>query len=316
VQWWQVRIGTPREAVDALSAVLQAWPDVQGVMIENDIPDGPLHPEYGEFLDDHLLEQAEELVVTVYLPGTDSEVRVRNRIDEAVSAVAASGLMTSRDATQLTFELVDESAWAYVWQQEFEPIPIGAKWLIVPKWLRDEPGWADGRIPIFLEPGRAFGTGMHATTQLCLQALESVLPPAADVLDIGTGTGILAIGAAKLNAHAVIGIDLDPIAVEAAQENVDDNGVASTVTVKVGDLMTGVGAQSFDVVLANILRDPVLALTPDAYDRLKVGGRFISSGYLQMHENGVHKQLREAGFEVERVLRQDDWVATVAVKPS
>lgn len=319
MQWWQVRINIVHEAVaavDALSALLQAWPEVQGVMIENDVPARPLHPEYGEFLADSLLQQSADVTVTVYLPGTMMETTVRQRIGTALAAVTSGQLLETVDDAHVTCERVDDSTWASVWHQEFEPIPIGQKFAIVPKWMQGEWPHSNARMPIFLEPGRAFGTGMHATTQLCLQALEDVLPVAADTLDIGCGTGILAIAAAKLGARSVLAIDLDPVAVAAATENVTDNGVDGTVSVVVGDLMTGVGQRTFQVVLANILRDPVLALTPDAFLRLTPGGRFISSGYLSMHEEGVHARLREVGFEIERVFRQDDWIATVAVKPS
>ncbi len=155
---------------------------------------------------------------------------------------------------------------------------------------------------------------MHATTQLCLHALEQVVQPTARVLDIGSGTGILAIAAAKLGAGTVLAVDLDPIAVEAAAENIADNQVSDVVTVRLGDLMTGIEGQRFDVVIANILRDPVIALAPDACNCLLPGGMFLSSGYLQQDEPLVHERLRAVGLTVVDVLRQSDWSATVAVK--
>jgi ribosomal protein L11 methyltransferase len=176
-----------------------------------------------------------------------------------------------------------------------------------------------------MDPGMAFGTGTHATTVLCMQALETVLASAEHgvrVIDVGTGTGILAIAAVKLGAARVLAIDLDQVAVESAQANVALNGVAGQVEVRHGDLLASLAgetdaawANGADVVVANILADVIVTFVADVYAALRPGGLYITSGIIAAKAPMVQTALEDAGFTMVETRAQADWVALVARKP-
>ncbi|MDP4159527.1 MAG: 50S ribosomal protein L11 methyltransferase [Bacillota bacterium] len=192
-----------------------------------------------------------------------------------------------------------EEDWATAWKAYFKPIRIGRHFLIKPTWEQTDLGTED--ILLELDPGMAFGTGTHATTTLCLKALEDVVKPGQTVFDLGTGSGILAIAAAKLGAQ-VEAVDLDSVAVRVAQENVDLNRVSDQVRVSRGDLGTVLTGQA-DVVIANIIADVILMLLPDLNRILRPEGEFLASGIIEHRAEDVEAGLKEAGFEiVERVL--------------
>ncbi|MCL6631078.1 MAG: 50S ribosomal protein L11 methyltransferase [Alicyclobacillus herbarius] len=314
MRWWQLTVRVPSESAEALAALLQEWPEVGGVAMEGDVSTAPLHPEWGEWFDDSLLTGAKYVYIQVYLPEMTPEAEIRERIEDALAAVERSGLAVTDALASVKLRLVDESEWDSVWKQDFEPISIGRRLRIVPRWRADVDNASDERIALRLEPGMAFGTGMHETTQLCLEALEDWVQPGRRVLDIGCGTAILAIAAAKLGATDVTAIDIDPVAVDVARENVQDNEVSDRVRVRQGDLLTAVSETGFDLAVANILRDIVIALAPQAAAKLRPGGVLISSGYVDTQAPPIEAALAEAGFRVAERRRRGDWLALVAVK--
>ncbi|MCL6516345.1 50S ribosomal protein L11 methyltransferase [Alicyclobacillus sp.] len=315
MEWWQIRLAVPAEASEAVAARLQEWPEIQGVALEGLWGEEPPHPEYGEWFDDSLLH-SDRMQVSVYLPATVAEDEWRRRLARDLAAVAAAGLDVDGALEGVEAERVDEAQWASAWKEEFTPIPVGRRLLIVPRWMRDEADPED-RLPIVIEPGMAFGTGTHATTQLCLEALEDLPVAGARVLDIGCGTGVLSIGAARLGASSVTAIDLDPVAVHAAAENVADNGLSRVISVRQGDLLRDVPAHAgYDGALANILRDAVIALAPQAAKVLVPGGWLVTSGFVEGQADQVGEGLKAAGFDPVRRLQREDWVALVAVRRS
>ncbi|MCL6593766.1 MAG: 50S ribosomal protein L11 methyltransferase, partial [Alicyclobacillus sp.] len=227
--------------------------------------------------------------------------------------VAAAGLDVGQARTQWTAERVEESSWANAWQEDFPPLPVGRRFFIVPKWLAGQTETGE-RIPLILEPGMAFGTGFHPTTQLCLEALEDLPVAGQTGLDVGCGTGILAVAMAKLGATAVRAVDLDPVAVSAARQNVADNGLSDRVTVVQGDLLHGTPAQGYAVVTANILRDAVIALIPQAAEVMQSGGALVVSGFVEEQADAVRTALTGHRFALARTLQRGDWVALVAVR--
>jgi len=314
--WWEARMQVPHEAADAVSAVLQSFPEVQGVAMEGGVTPDVLHPEYGEFLDDVLRTPSAAVTLTVYVPATHARAALETRIHAALLQVSDAGLEIGQAVASLTLTIVDEEEWASAWKEDYHPIPIAERFLVIPKWDADVTPEEAGRLRIVLEPGMAFGTGTHETTQMCLEALEDATVADRRVLDVGCGTAVLAIGAARLGATRVLAIDIDPVAVAVATDNVVDNGVATVVDVRVGDLLgdTPMDEPQFDIVIANILRDVVVALTPQVAPRVRPGGLFITSGYIAAHVPVVEAALQASGFTVQKIYQKRDWIALAAVK--
>ncbi|AGA70415.1 (LSU ribosomal protein L11P)-lysine N-methyltransferase [Desulfitobacterium dichloroeliminans LMG P-21439] len=199
---------------------------------------------------------------------------------------------------------VQEEDWATSWKAYFKPTRIGQRFLIKPTWEDVVPIPTD--IILELDPGMAFGTGTHATTSLCLEALEEIVRPRTRVFDLGTGSGILAIAAAKLGAQ-VEAIDLDSVAVKVAQENVELNQVADQVRVQKGDLGSVLTGQA-DLVIANIIADVILMLLPDLKRILKDDGEFLASGIIEHRSPDVEEGMREHGLEVIEKREDSGWV--------
>lgn len=202
-----------------------------------------------------------------------------------------------------------ETDWIRLWRSHYRTFRVGKRLVIRPPWEEYAPLPDD--LVITLDPGMAFGCGTHPTTQLCLELLERVVKPGDVVCDVGTGSGILAIAAARLGASRVLGVDEDPVAVRVARENVARNGVAAVVRVVAGDLLRGVGEPA-DVIVANIVADVIIAFAPEAARHLKSGGTFIAGGIAAPREAEVTAAL-EKDFVVREVARRNDWVAVVGV---
>lgn len=199
---------------------------------------------------------------------------------------------------------VKEEDWATAWKAYFKPIRVGKHFLVKPTWEEAHPGAMD--IVLELDPGMAFGTGTHPTTTLCLEILEDIVQPGTEVFDLGTGSGILAIAAAKLGAE-VQAVDLDPVAVRVAQENVDINGVSTNVQVLRGDLGSVITGQA-DLVVANIIADIIIALLGDLRRLLRPGGEFIASGIIEARSSEVEAALMKSGLEIVERREDSGWV--------
>lgn len=199
---------------------------------------------------------------------------------------------------------VQEEDWATAWKAYFKPTRVGRRFVIKPTWEEIEPGAED--LVLELDPGMAFGTGTHATTSLCLEVLDEIVQPGMKVFDLGTGSGILAIAAAKLGAE-VEAVDLDPVAVRVAQENIDLNKVSEQVTAKHGDLGSVLNGQA-DLVVANIIADVILLLLSDLKRILKPEGEFLASGIIDNRADDVEAGMREAGLEVIEKRESSGWV--------
>ncbi|WP_062306302.1 50S ribosomal protein L11 methyltransferase [Alicyclobacillus sendaiensis] len=315
MRWWHVRVRVTHEAADALSAVLQSYPDVQGVQMEGVSPGEVRPPRFGEWFDEQLTPTP-DVEVSVYVPETHDRGEIEQRVRDAVRRVREAGLDPGPQASDVRVERVDESEWKDAWREQYHPIPIGRSLVIAPVWA--DPADLEpyrGRRVIAIEPGMAFGTGHHQTTQMCAEILADVVRPGMRVVDVGTGTGVLAIAAALAGAERVVAIDLDPVAVSAAIDNVQKNGLADRIDVRQGDLLNALRPdETFHLAVANILRDVVIALVPQVRPRLVDGGMLLTSGYIESQREQVEQALRHHGFSVVRRSHQDDWVSVLAVK--
>ena len=207
---------------------------------------------------------------------------------------------------------VDDEDWATAWKKYYHPVKISGRFTIVPTWEEYEPVESDELI-IELDPGMAFGTGTHPTTVMCVQALEKYVQPGNTVVDVGTGSGVLSIGAALLGASKVHALDLDYVAVRAAKENIELNKVESIVEVTHGNLLESIQIQP-DVIVANILADVIISFSQDAHTLLPEGGLFIASGIIGQKRDLVKEDLVSKGFEIIESVLMEDWVAIVARK--
>jgi ribosomal protein L11 methyltransferase len=218
------------------------------------------------------------------------------------------------------FTTLQETDWTTAWQEHYQPLRIGHRFLIQPHWLPLDPDQAQpDDIILWLDPGMAFGTGQHATTQLCLEALEMLVQPGMQVLDVGTGSGILAIAALKLGAHApVVALDNDEITATAVAENATLNGLPDQIHMHIGSLKDlTLPRQQADILVANILAAILHPLIQDEalLDYVRPGGHYIFSGIIREQEETFCARLTHAGVTVTQILAQDDWLAIIAQAP-
>jgi ribosomal protein L11 methyltransferase len=206
---------------------------------------------------------------------------------------------------------VSEADWINNWKKYYKPLHLGRHPVIVPKWEDYNP--AEGETVVRMDPGMAFGSGLHETTSMCIKALEKYMTPGARVLDVGTGTGILAIAAALLGAGGCLGIDIDSEAVRVASENTAKNGFCDAIAIVKGDLTEGVNYDA-DIIVANLMADLVIRLSPAAAKHLGPGGIYISSGILDIKEDAAAEAVREAGFDILEIMSDGEWRAIAAVR--
>ena len=211
---------------------------------------------------------------------------------------------------ELTTATVQDSDWENNWRQYYEPIEVGEKLVVVPEWLEAP---EDGRVPLRLDPGLIFGTGSHATTKMCLAALERCAAPGKTVLDLGCGSGILAIGALLLGCGRAAGCDIDPKAPEVAEANAALNGIGKDrFAVYAGDVLTDAGmrkllGEGYDIVTANIVADVIIPLSAIVRPFLKADGVFLTSGIIEGRQDEVQAALEKNGFTVVNHRCEEEW---------
>jgi ribosomal protein L11 methyltransferase len=311
MKWAEISIQTSHEATEAVAELFHEL-GASGVVIEDpELVNSYLRSGTWDYCD--IPEDLNPEIVTIkaYLPVDELLDDKLRRFEGQVNDLASHDLDKGRGC--IACREVQDEDWAMSWKAYYHPIKVGEQIVIKPSW--EEYVALPEDVVIELDPGMAFGTGTHHTTVLCIRCLEDIIKPGCVVFDIGTGTGVLAIAAAKLGAGRVLAVDLDPIAVKVAEENSTNNLVASVVSVRQGDLLTGVEGQA-DVIVANIVADVIIRMLPGIPDRLNSGGYFCASGIIADRMADVTAAMLEQGLLVEKVVEEGGWAAMVASKGS
>ncbi len=302
-RWIEVTLHVDGEAAEATAEILRRY-GYHGVAVEHEgIPP--------DKLDDDEIPPAKQLAVRAYIPDDDQAEQTKAKLEDALGYMNMMYPMPKP-----IYKYVEEKDWAEAWKVHYRPVRIGQRLLIRPLWTEIELEPND--VEIALDPGQAFGTGTHPTTQLCLEATEDLLVPGVQVLDLGTGSGILSIAAAKLGAGHVLALDIDPIAVEAARANAEQNGVGDKITVEEGSLEAVVGSmQRFDLILVNILARIIIAMCDQHLGEIvQPGGLAIFSGIIEDQAADVEAALRRTGLEPYTRRQEGDWVVIEARRPN
>ena len=309
MKWAEISIQTTHEAADMVANIFHDLGS-SGVVIEDpELVNSYLRSGRWDYSDIPEETNTEVVVVKAYLPA-DEEFDVKlAAFEERVQELVSYGVNKGSGITKCR-EIQDED-WESSWKEFFHPVKVGERIVIKPSW--EDYAALENDLVIELDPGMAFGTGTHHTTAMCCRALEQVVEPGHVVFDVGTGSGILAVAAARLGASKVQAVDLDSVAVRVAKENVAINQVENVVEVARGDLLTGVTGQA-DIVIANIIATIVIQLLVDIPARLKDGGIFIASGIITERLSEVVAAMVAHNLVVDKVIEEGGWVAVVARK--
>ena len=316
MKWNQFRLKTTTEAEDIVSSML-ADLGIEGVQIEDKIPltQSDKEQRFVDILPD-IPEDDGCAYLTFYLDeDVDKQellLKVRQELEEMRSYLNVGECTIEESQT----EDVD---WVNNWKQYFHQFYIDDI-LVIPSWENVEAKDSD-KMVIHIDPGTAFGTGMHETTQLCIRQLKKYVTEDTEILDVGCGSGILGMLALKFGAKHSVGTDLDPCAIDATYENMDNNGISrEQYEVMIGNIIDDkavqdkVGYEKYDIVAANILADVLVPLTPVIIHQMKKGGIYITSGIIEDKEDVVVEAVKEAGLEVLEVNHQGEWVSVTARK--
>lgn len=306
--WIEISIITKSEALEPISGIFYGL-GCPNVAIED--PEDLLSREQGpltwDFADINILEhKGNAAVVKAYFSEEDNIEQIVETVKQKLQEIKELGLDIGEG--KVSYKKMHEEDWANNWKQYYKPVKITDKIVIKPIWEEYEK--KDNELIIELDPGMAFGTGTHETTRMCIKALDKYVKPNTTVFDVGCGSGILAIAAAKLGANHVVGVDLDPVAVDSSKENISFNDL-SNIEVLEGNLLDVVQGKA-DIVVANIIAEIICVLTEDVKKALNEGGLFIVSGIIHDRVEMVKEKFAECGFEVVEINKDGEWNCIVA----
>lgn len=317
MRWNKFTIETITEAEDLVAATL-AELGIQGVEIEDKQP--LTREECREMFVDLLPEGPKDdgiAYVSFYLDEEEDKEKILEGVKEALQELKQ---FTDIGPASVTGSQTEDKDWMNNWKEYFHQFYVDDI-LIKPSWEETKPEDRD-KLLIQIDPGTAFGTGMHETTQLCIRQIRKHLTDHTVLLDVGTGSGILSVISLKLGAEKAKGTDLDPCAVDAVRENLEANAIdPDSFELRIGNIIDDqevqdwAGYECYDIVVANILAEVLVPLTPVVLKHLKPGGIYITSGIIDDKEELVVKTVKECGFEVLEVTYQGEWVSVTARKP-
>ncbi len=301
MEWLEITVSTQPRRIDRVCEILEEA-GADGLVIEDEAQYEEFLEEnkkYWDYVDEEFAESIKGLCRVKFYTANDEDGKL-----------LLETVRTLLPEEQITDAVVRDEDWENNWKAYYKPIPIGERLLVVPEW---EEVPEEGRVVLKLDPGLIFGTGSHATTQMCLKTIEKLPLEGKAVLDLGCGSGILAIAALLCGAESAVGCDIDPKAPDVVRENAALNGIGEELQVYAGDclgdtkLKETLGAQKYAAVFANIVADVILALAPQAGRYLVPGGVFLTSGIIDGRQDEVEAALKKAGFAVEEHLQQDNW---------
>ena len=301
--WTQVRVTAKLELLDELTAIMSM---VSNNLQIEDYSDIDLKTCYGDLIDESILNADKTIAsVSVYLPAEKS-------VPECLAFLKERFAGTALENAGIETVGVNEEDWANSWKAYYKPIKIGERLVIVPAWEKYTP--AEGELIVRMDPGMAFGTGTHETTRLVIQLLEKYTKEGCRMLDVGTGSGILAICASKLGAGVCRAYDIDPMAVRVANENIKDSGL-SNITCEVSDLLRQVDCtQKYDLICANIVADIIIRMTPDVGELMHENTVLLASGIIKERSQDVIECFEKNGFRIVEQLVDNGWCGLAVMK--
>ena len=304
MRYWECILNTPADEMDERCEELGAL-GVGGFVVENEEDFRSFleqNHQYWDYVDQELEQQFAGLSrLKFYLTDDEDGAAVLRQVQARYPSVTVSA--------------VEDSDWENNWREYYKPIEVGERLVVVPEW---EEVHAGGRLPLILDPGLIFGTGSHATTRMCLQALEHFAAPGKRVLDLGCGSGILGIGALVLGCASCLGCDIDPKAPDVAMANAALNGFGDErIRIVAGDLLADASLRrsfgtGYDIVLANIVADVIIPLSVHVPGFLRSDGVYITSGIIEGRQDEVRAAIEKAGFRITDHLSEEDWHCFVA----
>lgn len=313
MDWMEIRVLTTTQAADLISEMLMEAGS-EGTMIEdkNDVAANQRPEGQWDIIDEAIAERiGEDVKVTGYYPVDERLGDVIAHIRSELNRIANLKLDMPLGKLEMQTQSLANEDWAESWKKCFKPIRLGEHIVIRPGWTQYDAQPGDKVIEI--DPGLAFGTGTHETTGMCAALIEKYVRPGQRVIDIGTGTGILAIAAAHMGAREVLATDLDAVAVRVAAQNAEINGFGEVITARCGDLLDVVDV-SGDVVIANIIADVIVMLARPVRERIVDGGVFICSGIAVERREDVRRSLLDADYELLDEPVKGEWAAFAARK--
>lgn len=307
MDWLQLTVGTTSELADRVSDILISAGSA-GTVIEDKAEVAALRDSKGtggwDIIDDCIVDAMPDVTRVTGYYMSDMAERAMETVKMELKSLAGA------ENASVEAETIAGENWAEDWKEQFQPIRLGESFIIAPSWAQCEPKPGDRIIRI--DPGLAFGTGSHETTGMCVELVERYVKPASSVIDIGTGSAILAIAASMMGAKDVLAVDIDPLAVKTAQENVAENH-AKNVRVMKGDLLSGIDERA-DVVIANIIAEVVISIAGPVKKHILPGGYFVCSGIPFEKSDDVMEELNDKGYIVQEVKHVGEWVAICAKK--
>lgn len=302
-EWTQVRVTVPLAQLDDLTAIMSM---VSNNLQIEDYSDIDLKTCYGDLIDESILNADKTVAsVSVYLPAERS-------VPECIAFLRERFSETNLTDAKIETVGVNEEDWANSWKAYYKPIKIGKKLVIVPAWEKYEP--LEGELIVRMDPGMAFGTGTHETTRLVIQMLENYTKPGCRMLDVGTGSGILAICASRLGAGECKAYDIDPMAVRVANENIKDSGLTN-ITCEVSDLLKGADkSKPYDLICANIVADIIIRMTPDVGAFMHEDTVLLASGIIAERADDVISCFEAHGFKIVEQLTDNGWCGLAVMK--
>ena len=318
MKWTRIRIKTVTGAEDIIISELYDL-GLEGAQIEDKIPLSAREKEQ-MFVDiPPVTEEDDGIAYLSFYMEKSSDEETEKKIEEVKTALEEMRQWCDIGEGSIELSETEDLDWVNNWKKFFHQFYVDDL-LVIPSWEEVKPEDRDKMI-LHIDPGTVFGTGMHETTQLCIRQLKKYVTPETKLLDVGTGSGILAILSIMFGAEKAVGTDLDPLSVESVRQNMETNHIPEDkISLLIGNIITEktvqdrVGYGCYDIVVANILADVLVQLTPVILNQLKPGGIYITSGIIDEKEEVVRKAVEEAGLELLEVTHQGEWVSVTARK--